>query len=111
MADFHIKQHDRKPDLEAICIDQDNNVVDLTAATSVKFSMIDPGSGSPKIAAAAGSIVAPPTLGKVRYLWDADDTDTKGDYNGEFEVLWSDGTKTTFPNFRYISIKIVADIA
>jgi hypothetical protein len=110
MADFHIKQNDRKPDLEAICIDQDNAVVNLTAAVAVKFNMIDPG-GAVKISLGAASIVAPPTDGKVQYLWGAIDTDTAGKFNGEFEVEWSDGTKTTFPNFRYIQIEILPDIA
>lgn len=104
--DFYLKEGDRAPSLVVTCVDQDENVVPLTAAIAAKFFMIDPGNGTPKIDGGSASILAPVADGKLEYLWGATDTVDPGDYDAEFEVEWSDGTKTTFPNFRYLRIKI-----
>lgn len=104
--DFYIKEGDRDPDLIVTAIDQDGEVVPLDAAVAVKFFMYDPGSADPKIDGVAANILAPPADGKMEYEWAANDTDTPGGYDGEFEVEWSDGNKTTFPNFRMLRIKI-----
>lgn len=109
-TDFYIKEGDRAPFLEAIAIDEDGEIVDLTAAVGVTFSMNNPGDDAPKIESSAASIVAPATQGLMRYQWGASDTEDPGNYDGEFEVEWSDGTKTTFPNFRFLRIKITRSI-
>ena len=108
-TDFNIKKGDTIPKLVATLVDEDEVVIDLTNAASVKFLMIDPGTTAVKVNAAA-TILAPPTDGRVEYPWIGADTDTKGDYDGEFEVTWAGGGKTTFPNFRFLRIRIKADI-
>jgi Rib/alpha/Esp surface antigen-like repeat protein len=111
LTDFFIKEGDRQPYLVATLVDENEAVIDLTAAITVKFFMINPGDSTPKVNGTAAEILNPPgTNGKVRYLWGATDTDTPGDYDGEFEVAWSDGTKTTFPNFRFITIRVLKSI-
>jgi hypothetical protein len=72
--------------------------------------MREPNTGTVKVNA-AGAILAPPTAGRVRYLWAAGDTDTAEDYDACFEVTWTDGTKTTFPNYRYIRVRVKKEIA
>lgn len=107
--DFYIKKGDRLPKLVATLVDENEVKIDLTGATSVKFLMIDPGTTSPKVDTVA-TILTPVTDGRVEYAWAAVDTDTEGDYDGEFEITWTGGEKTTFPNFRYLRIKIGKDI-
>ena len=106
--DFYIKEGDSAPQLLVTCYDEDDAIVDLTAALSVTFSMWNPGDDAPKIDKVAGQIESPATNGQLRYNWQTDGSDTEdpGDYDAEFEVLWSDGTRTTFPNFRYLRIKV-----
>lgn len=110
--DFWIKEGDSAPKLLVTCVDEEEVVVPLDAAVSVAFYMYDPGSASPKVDGAAANIVAPPSNGQVEYVWQPDGSDTAdpGDYDAEFEVTWSDGTKTTFPNFRFLRIKITKTI-
>ena len=108
-VDFYIKQEDTAPPLTATLVDENEAAVPLTNASGVVFHMIDPGNGTPKIEDGAVSIIDAPG-GRVSYLWQAGDTDDPGDYDGEFEVTWDDGTKTSFPNFRYMRIKITKDI-
>lgn len=109
-ADFYIKEGDRSPSLLVTCVDEDGVIIDLTAAIAAKFYMINPGDTTVKVDGTAGTIVVPVTDGKLRYDWATADTDTPGDYDGEFEVEWSDGTKTTFPNFRFLRIKVTKSI-
>lgn len=105
-VDFYIKEGDSAPKLEVTAVDEDNEVVPLTAALSVAFWLLDPG-GTPKIDGATADI-DDAANGIMSYSWQSDGSDTEdpGDYDAEFEVSWSDGTKTTFPNFRYLRVKI-----
>ncbi len=109
MADFHIKKGDRLPKIVATLVDQDEVKIDLTNAASVKFLMIDPGTAVAKVDAAAAFIL-PKTNGRVEYAWAAVDTDASGDYDAEFEITWTGGEKTTFPNFRFMEVRITVDI-
>lgn len=108
MADFTIKQNDTRPYLVAAL--QDNNAaINLTSATSVKFIMRQQGSiGAPKISSAATFLDRP--TGQVQYAWVASNTDTVGDFNGEFEITWNDGGIETVPNDGYFTISIVDDL-
>lgn len=107
-VDFYIKEGDSSPPLIVTCLDEDENIIDLTAGIAFKFFMIDPGAATPKVDGRAAVVEGAPTNGQLRYNWQADgsDTDDPGDYDAEFEVEWSDGTRTTFPNFRFLRIKI-----
>ena len=109
MADFHIKQDDLMPELTATLTDADDDVVDVTNAT-IRFHMRPKGSLTPKVDAAATKVDE--ANGQVKYTWIAGDTDTPGDFLGEFEITWTSGSKPQrVPNEGYITIQIDAKIA
>lgn len=103
---FYIKEGDTSPALLYTL----SPTVDLTGATVV-FNMRLRSDGSVKVNRAAAVIVSPATGGVVRYDWDADDTDTAGIYQAEFEVTYADSTVETFPNNGFIPVQIGGDIA
>jgi hypothetical protein len=109
-VDFYIKEGDLDPPLKVTCVDEDGEVIPLTAAIAVKFFLINPGDDAPKIDGAVADILTPVADGKVEYVWASGDTDTPGDYDAEFEIEWSSGKKTTFPNFRFLRVKIAKSI-
>lgn len=107
MADFTIKEGDLLPELNAVLKDR-NGVVDLTGAT-LRFHMRVPGSsGTGKVEAAATVVTA--ATGAVKYVWAGTDTDTAGEYYGEFQVTWGDTRKETFPNNGQLLIVVTADL-
>lgn len=107
-ADFHIKQGDTSPAIEAILEDESGNPVDLTNST-VQFHMKKPNADSVKVDAPANIIEA--KEGQVRYGWAEGDTDTTGRYHAEWEVTYADDTVETFPNSGYLEIRIIDEIA
>lgn len=58
----------------------------------------------PKVSAAA--VVEDAAAGQVRYDWVAGDTDTFGEYLGEWEVTRADGSIETYPNLGFRPIYI-----
>jgi hypothetical protein len=108
-ATFTIKQNDRLPSLQATCVDASGNPVDLTGNTGVEFHMKAVEGGVAKVDAAG--VIVDAATGVVRYDWGATDTDTVGEYEGEFEVMYADSKTQTFPNFENILITIVDDLA
>ena len=73
----------RLPPITENIVDENGNAVDLTGASGVTFSMRRVGSlssATPKVNAAAATIVGSPTLGNVRYSWASGDVDTAGEY-------------------------------
>lgn len=106
---FTIKQNDRLPSIQATCVDADGAAVDLTGATGVTFHMKAVGGGAAKVNAAG--VIVNAASGIVRYDWAATDTDTVGEFLGEFEVAFTGPKTQTFPNFENIAITIVDDLA
>lgn len=104
--DLFMKQGDLLPELTATLEDA-LGVVNLTGA-SVVFTMRPVGSTTPKVNGSASIISAPD--GTVKYTWSGTDTDTVGDYHGEFEATFGI-KKMTFPNDRHLFIRIVDDLA
>lgn len=107
MSDITLKRGDRLPLLDRTLLDENDDAVDLTGAT-VRFIMRAYGATNPKISAAATVLDAP--TGRVRYSWTANDTDTAGHYQAEFEVTFSNGRKETFPNDHHLTVDVVADL-
>jgi len=104
---FYVKQNDTSPDMLATLQDADGNAINLTAA-SVRFHMRPVGGGAIVVDQAATVVTA--LDGLVRYNWIADDTDTVGSYQAEFEVTYADASIETFPNDGYIRVEIIDNI-
>jgi hypothetical protein len=104
---FYIKQNDTSPAMLATLQDADGNAVNLTGAT-VRFHMRAVGGAQVVVDQSATVVTA--IDGLVRYNWIADDTDTIGSYQAEFEVTYADASIETFPNDGYIRVEIIDDI-
>lgn len=107
-TDFTIKRGDRLPEIGSILKDADDVVVNLTGCT-VLFIMKNKATAEVVITEPA-DIIGAATAGTVHYAWAEGDTDVEGTYQGEWEVTFPDGRPETFPNNRYIQIKIVVDL-
>lgn len=106
-VDFTIKAGDTAPAIKATLTDATDVVVNLSGAT-VRFIMKDKATGTTAVDAAA--TVTSAVNGLVQYQWQTGDTDTPDSYNAEFEVLFGNGTYETFPNSRYIQVKVKDDL-
>jgi len=107
MADFTIGRGDRLPEITATLSGDDNEALDVTGCT-VKFILTPVAGGTPTVSAAA--TVTSASAGQVKYAWDADDTQTAGYYQAEWEVTYSDGRKLTVPNGKKLAVSIVQDL-
>lgn len=108
MTDFYIKQNDTSPALLATITDADGPV-NLTGASVTFYMASAVGSVKTIITSGAATVINAAT-GQVSYSWDAPDTAIAGIHIAEFEVVFSDASKETFPNDGYISINITPDI-
>jgi len=102
---FYIKQNDTSPSMLATLQDANGVAVNITSAT-VNFYM---GNINGNIVNSTATIVDA-EAGKVRYDWVALDTANSGMYQAEFEVIYADASKETFPNNDYISVVIKPDL-
>jgi hypothetical protein len=104
---FTIKKGDTAPPLAIqIVQDSDNLPLDLTSATAT-FTMYRNEDGSSVKTNASTATIYAASDGKVRYDWDAADTDTPGTYYGEFTITLQSGKKTTSPPEGYIVVEIL----
>lgn len=108
MADFTIKKGALLPPLIAVLKDGTGAVVDLTTATTVKFSMASVPGGTRKVNAAAVTVVDAPN-GKVSYQWAGTDTDTPGNYAGEFLVNFPSQPEV-FPSDGYLGVLVEQNV-
>jgi hypothetical protein len=107
-ARFVIKRHARRPRLRILIKNSDETAFDLTGATSATFIMYD-AAGTSKVNSAA-VLESPLTLGAIHYVWGATDTNTAGEFRGEFDVVYTGGEKMTIPVKGNISIRIDEDL-
>lgn len=110
---FEIKRGDLRPHYRVQLLQTDPNSnsgafvpVDLTGAVSVKFLMKQ--GNSVKVTSAATFLDQ--VNGIVEYAWTSADTDTAGDFNVEFEVMWPLAQPQTFPSSGYFTCKINLDL-
>lgn len=106
-VDFFIKQGDTAPPIVAILKDALGTVVQL-AGCSVRFIMVDKASGVTAVDAPCDIVDA--GEGRVSYQWVTGDTDIVSTYNAEYEVVLADSNVETFPNSKYIVVKVVKDL-
>lgn len=135
MDAFVIKQHDTQPSLAATLSDDSGPIV-LPAGATVTFVMrktsdgcgcddgandgLMPGQNgycnpvasqvatAPKVQRAG--VIVNAALGQVRYDWVTGDTDTAGDFAGEFKVNVASAI-LTYPSTGYIPISINPDLS
>lgn len=107
---FELKRNDLRPRFR-VQLTQTNPAlpteqipVDLTDAASIDFKM---GDGTTTVEGPASFVDR--TEGIVEYVWTAGDTDTAGDFNCEFEVMWGSEPQT-FPSAGYFTVRINPDL-
>ena len=107
---FYIKQNDTASFLTRDLKDAFGAPVNVTGA-SVVFSMRVKPAGTMKITRQDG-VVVNAGIGRVRYEWasDGSDTNTADEYEGEFQVSYANGKIQTFPNDGHIPIVITDDV-
>jgi len=98
-----IKKGSLHPILQATICGSDEVAIDLTGATSVKFTMYN--SAEVKIDAAAGALVDV-EAGEVSYTWVNGDTDAGGTYYAYFDVTMSDGKSMKAPTKNELIIEV-----
>lgn len=110
-----MKQHDTRPNVKAtisrVPEGGSSTPVSLTEASKVFFIMRLKGKTDVdgyKIRAECSLLN--PAAGEVEYEWDAEDTNTVGEFQAEFEVEWSDGGIETFPSDGYLTVNIEDDL-
>jgi hypothetical protein len=114
--DLTMKRGDTRPDVVLEPLDGTGalvNMVDppLGPLTSVEFHLRKPGEATELALAGTASVEGAGTANFLRYRWDdADTADLVGEYAGEFEVVYADGGRETFPNGRDLKIVFNADV-
>lgn len=104
--DVTIKRGDTRNCIKAVLKDARGAPVDLTDC-SVGFHMA-PLNRSAIISRAVH--IQDAAAGEVWVVWVPGETDSTGIYRAEFEVVYQDGRKETFPNKGYISLLIQDDL-
>ena len=106
---FYIKQNDTRPELDVFLRDDKDRSINVTGAT-VKFNMRNSADTTVKIDTGSVTTVSS-TAGRVKYSFTAANTDTAGNFEGEFQVTFVGGQVETFPNDGYIKVIITDDVA
>lgn len=109
MADFYIKRGDLLPVLFATLKNANDSPVDLTGSTVTFFMQWPDRPDKPRIGGVA-FLVDDPVGGKVKYIWQAGNTNEAGLYRGEWRVTYPGG-RQTFPNNRFVEVLIVDGLA
>ena len=104
--DITIKRGDTRNAIKAVLKDAAGAPVDLTGC-EVKFHMAP--LNRPAVISRAAHIENAAT-GEIWLVWAPGETDTAGVYRAEFEVVYQDGRRETFPSNGYIGIQILDDL-
>jgi hypothetical protein len=98
MGIHRMKKDDLRPSLLATLYDENGNPLNLSpGGTTVTFVMKNRKTGVVKVNRAA-TVTGGGTGGTVQFDWATGDTDTVGEYDGEFRVLLSGTTPITCPS-------------
>jgi hypothetical protein len=104
------KQNDTSPPLEVILRDGFGSPINLTGATVLLSTRLQPG-GAVKINGGVMGAVGDAVNGRQTYNPTTSDTDTAGIYEAEIQATFSNGKIRTFPSDGYFTIEVVDDIA
>jgi len=105
METFYLKEGDLWPSLEANLKQANNEPIPLQEADEITFVMTSKNRRVATKVQATASIINHNT-GHVKYDWVAGDTDTAGQYQGEFLVMLNGTTPIRVPNNGYFNIII-----
>ena len=109
---FIMKRNDTAPALIATVYDKGClggwNRLNLSAVTKIDFSMADD-CGALTISSQSAQTVSA-NSGIIQYSLKEGDTAIAGNFVGEFELFFADGTKMSLPREGGISIRIEEDI-
>lgn len=106
LESFSIIQGDMWPPIITPLLRGDDSAINLTDKT-VKFNMRGRYDSTPTIDRAS-VVINNPTSNEVQYNWAAGNTDTAGEFYGQFVVLDGSGNQyCTVPNDGYITITII----
>jgi BppU N-terminal domain len=107
---WNIKRNDTAGKIRTTLTDADGTPADISTGT-VQFHMRQRGKRTLKVDAEATVIDG--TAGIVEYSWTAQDTDTAGIFDIEWEVTYPDGdnSEQTFPNRGFDRVIIDPDLA
>lgn len=103
---FFLKVGDRLPPIEAILLDAGGVAVDLTGAT-VDFVYRKVGETTGVVRTAT---VVDAQTGKVKYDFVAADTTAAGLLDAEWQVTFTGGKKSTFPNHKHLRLQIISSL-
>ena len=106
---FYIKQNDTRPELDVFLRDDKDRTINVTGAT-VKFNMRNASDNTVKVNLGSVTTVSS-TAGRVKYSFSSADTDTSGNFDGEFQVTFVGGQVETFRNDGYIKVIITDDVS
>lgn len=107
-AFFAIKRHAQRPYLRVSIKNRDGDAFDLTGAISATFILYT-SDGTAKFSSPA-VLPAPLTDGIVYYAWGATDTNTAGEFRGEFDIVYTGGEKLTVPVKGNLVIRVYEDL-
>jgi hypothetical protein len=100
---FTIKKGDRLPKLRHYLVRADGSYVDLTGFSGVQFRLGPAAGGAAKFTSSGSIITA--AQGLVEYAWGATDTDTEGDFLGEWVCTSASGVQTV-PSSGYVRVTV-----
>ncbi len=104
--DVTIKRGDTRNCIKAVLKDATGSPVNLTSCEA-KFHMAPPGR---QAIVSRAAHIENAVSGEVWVVWAPGETDVVGIYRAEFEVMYQDGRRETYPNDGYISIQILNDL-
>lgn len=108
---FILKQNDTNPAIEVDLEDSEGIDVPLNNVQEVSFYMRDAFDNLVIDDNTSGEVsIVDKDKGIVEYSWKPEDTEDTGMYDAEFEVIYANGDKETFPNGGYISVEVVEEI-
>lgn len=109
---FIIKRNDLRPYLPFRFFEPDGVTgLDVSAATEINLVCRAVGAGveaAPKFKKPVDMTNAAAGIGE--YRWSADDTDTPGQFEYEFEITWPGGEPQTIPADSYFQLTVVDDV-
>lgn len=105
----YLKRHDTAVAARALLKEEDGTPLSFVGADEVVYTMVNKVTNEVKIDRATADFGVEGT-GEVFYFYDVADVEAAGLFSEEWEVLFNDGTKLTFPVKGEAFVKIAPDL-